>query len=727
MASKITIKRSQTAAAPAGLSYGEMAFIQGSGLTANQLYMGISGGSPVWVGAQIGTTGTWTDNSAQTSLATQYAIEQRITSKISAQTVGVSSFNGLTGAVTGVSSFNGLTGAVSGVTTSVANTFTQLNTFSAGISTAGGTFGTPTQLVGTNITGIATAFTASNVTTNANLTGAITSSGNGTTLGSFNSAQLATALTDETGTGVAVFDTNPNFTTSLTTNSVTLALFNNVYPTTLNGFGAATTMTLGATSGNAVIRNPILTLGNSNTSGSITTGNGNLIFVPGGSTINNGDIASLTITNTESVGQVQIEGGDLFLGNKSDGTTTTPVNIVFEGTTADAFETTLTVTDPTADRTITLPDATGTVALTQTSVASVVAGTGISVSGATGAVTITNTGVQTFNGLTGAVTGVTVGGANTFTQLNTFSAGISASSGVTFSKDITVNSMTVGRGGASNINSVAFGYNALGANTDGSANLAIGYNALGANTDGEENVAIGQGTIQNSSSASYNIAIGSLALGLGNIGSYNIAIGRSALGAAGNTGTFNTGIGYQSLQANTSGTNNTGIGYQSLFNDTTGLDNTGIGTNTLRALTTGSNNTGVGSSAFRSLTTASQMTALGNNAGRYRGTGTDTNTTGTGGIYIGYQARGSTLAQTNEIVIGVNALGLGSNTAVIGATLQSAATIYGVLNLPSGLSASGATFSGNISASNIVSSFNGATGDIIVAGLDFVLFNLGII
>ena len=39
-------------------------------------------------------------------------------------------------------------------------------------------------------------------------------------------------------------------------------------------------------------------------------------------------------------------------------------SIVFEGATADAFETTLTVTDPTADRTITLPDVTGTVVTT---------------------------------------------------------------------------------------------------------------------------------------------------------------------------------------------------------------------------------------------------------------------------------------------------------------------------------------------------------------------------
>jgi hypothetical protein len=41
----------------------------------------------------------------------------------------------------------------------------------------------------------------------------------------------------------------------------------------------------------------------------------------------------------------------------------TDSSITFEGATADAFETTLSVTDPTADRTITFPDATGTVVL----------------------------------------------------------------------------------------------------------------------------------------------------------------------------------------------------------------------------------------------------------------------------------------------------------------------------------------------------------------------------
>jgi hypothetical protein len=46
------------------------------------------------------------------------------------------------------------------------------------------------------------------------------------------------------------------------------------------------------------------------------------------------------------------------------GLTLSDSGIVIEGSSADAFETTLTVTNPTADRTITFPDSTGTVALT---------------------------------------------------------------------------------------------------------------------------------------------------------------------------------------------------------------------------------------------------------------------------------------------------------------------------------------------------------------------------
>jgi hypothetical protein len=50
-------------------------------------------------------------------------------------------------------------------------------------------------------------------------------------------------------------------------------------------------------------------------------------------------------------------------------------SIVFEGSTADGNETTLTATDPTADRTITLPDASGTVILTTNKVTDLTAPT----------------------------------------------------------------------------------------------------------------------------------------------------------------------------------------------------------------------------------------------------------------------------------------------------------------------------------------------------------------
>jgi len=71
--------------------------------------------------------------------------------------------------------------------------------------TNGGALGTPSSGVATNLTGTASGLTAGNVTTNANLTGAVTSVGNASSLGSFTSANLRGALTDESGTGSAYF------------------------------------------------------------------------------------------------------------------------------------------------------------------------------------------------------------------------------------------------------------------------------------------------------------------------------------------------------------------------------------------------------------------------------------------------------------------------------------------------------------------------------------------
>jgi len=86
-------------------------------------------------------------------------------------------------------------------------------------------------------------------------------------------------------------------------------------------------------------------------------------------TLSGGDpTADRTVTLPDVTGTVVTTGNLTAITTLTSPTITGAVfndgSVVFEGTTADAFETTLAITDPTADRTITFPDSTGTVALT---------------------------------------------------------------------------------------------------------------------------------------------------------------------------------------------------------------------------------------------------------------------------------------------------------------------------------------------------------------------------
>ena len=80
----------------------------------------------------------------------------------------------------------------------------------------------------------------------------------------------------------------------------------------------------------------------------------NITFTPAGGISASNVQSALEELDTEKLSA----GGGTITGNLEIGTTG---SLTFEGSTANASETTLTVVDPTADRTITLPDVTGTV------------------------------------------------------------------------------------------------------------------------------------------------------------------------------------------------------------------------------------------------------------------------------------------------------------------------------------------------------------------------------
>jgi hypothetical protein len=211
----------------------------------------------------------------------------------------------------------------------------------------------------------------------------------------------------------------------------------------------------------------------------------------------------------------------------------------------------------------------------------------------------------------------------------------------------------------------ANGHLALRNNTTGGSNTANGFQALFSNTTGINNTANGFQALRNNTTGTSNTANGVNALQSNTTGIQNTANGVQAL-LNNTTGANNTANGYLALQNNTTGSFNTSNGVEALRNNTTGVNNTAIGVNALLSNTTGSQNTAIGVNALLNNTTGGSNTANGISAGRFIANGTTANTITNNSVFIGADTKALADNQTNQIVIGHNATGLGSNTAVLG-------------------------------------------------------------
>jgi hypothetical protein len=208
----------------------------------------------------------------------------------------------------------------------------------------------------------------------------------------------------------------------------------------------------------------------------------------------------------------------------------------------------------------------------------------------------------------------------------------------------------------------------------------------------------------------FDLVVQGLTIGKGN----NSLVNNTALGYQSlfhvTTGNFNTGGGYQSLHNITTGQYNTALGQSSMFTATSAAQNVAIGLNALLYTTSGGSNVVVGLDGLMHNTTGSSNTAIGYNAGTHITGGATPNTTASNSVFIGRDSKALADGQTNQIVIGQNAVGNGSNTATFGNTATTANYFTGSVNAGSFVKSGG-------TSSELLS----ANGSVITAGTNITI------
>jgi multidrug efflux pump subunit AcrA (membrane-fusion protein) len=235
-------------------------------------------------------------------------------------------------------------------------------------------------------------------------------------------------------------------------------------------------------------------------------------------------------------------------------------------------------------------------------------------------------------------------------------------------------------------------------NTTGSSNSFFGNNAGINNTTGSNNSFFGRNSGLNNNIASNNSFFG-LSCGSANTTGasnsfYGAGTGQSnttggsnsffgqASGLANTTASSNSFFGTASGGVNTTGGANSFFGTSSGNSNTTGGSNAFFGVSSGFANTTDGNNSFFGTSAGSNKIAGANNSFFGSNAGRFTGTGTTAMTSVSNSLYLGYQTRGlNATGSTNEVVIGYDVVGLGSNTTVLGNTSTTHGRWYGSLLL----------------------------------------------
>ena len=241
--------------------------------------------------------------------------------------------------------------------------------------------------------------------------------------------------------------------------------------------------------------------------------------------------------------------------------------------------------------------------------------------------------------------------------------------------DVTINGLRLGLGNSSVAQNSVFGIDAGKVISTGNYNSLFGYNAGISLTIGSANTFIGRMAGNSNSSGSNNTFIGL------NAGSGNTTLSDCvSVGYATGYGTDCTFVG-SGAGKNQSGSYNSYFGknsgfiananpYNSYFGNVSGENSTstqnsffGHGTGNV---TTGANNTFLGSSAGQVNTSGNNNVYIGKAAGFYISGGSVSNALSTTSVLIGAETKTLVSGDTNEIVIGYNATGLGSNSVVLG-------------------------------------------------------------